>query len=100
MATGQMAIVRRKVNSPLLDYKSDVTSQCGEDGIIAHVCDVIEPANRYCIEFGAWDGKLYSKLDPRRGYGPADLEGRHPLSSADFQVLPESLRTWGDAQKK
>src|SRR5688572_7452284 len=60
MATGQMAIVRRKVNSPLLAYKFDVTSQCGEDGIIAHICDVIEPANRYCIEFGAWDGKLYS----------------------------------------
>ena len=60
MTAGRMAIYRRKVNSPLLAYRSDVTSQCGEDGIIAHVCDVIEPANRYCIEFGAWDGKLYS----------------------------------------
>lgn len=55
-----MAIYRRKVNSPLLDYRGNVTSQFGEDGIIAHVCDVIEPAHRYCIEFGAWDGKLHS----------------------------------------
>jgi hypothetical protein len=60
VARPQNGIYRRKINSPLLDYKSDVTSQCGEDGIIAHICEVIEPANRYCIEFGAWDGKHLS----------------------------------------
>ena len=54
------AILRREVDSPLLRYSSDVTSQFGEDGIIAHILSVIEPANRYCIEFGAWDGRLYS----------------------------------------
>jgi hypothetical protein len=50
----------QKINSPLLKYASDVTSQFGEDGIIAHICDVIRPKNHLCIEFGAWDGKYMS----------------------------------------
>lgn len=38
----------------------NITSQFGEDGIIAHIVNTIKPANRYCVEFGAWDGVLYS----------------------------------------
>lgn len=49
-----------KVDSPLSKYASNVTSQSGEDGIIAHLVDVIRPSNKFCVEFGAWDGKLYS----------------------------------------
>ena len=48
------------VHSPLLAYSRNVTSQCGEDGIIEHICDVLDPANRYCVEFGAWDGVYLS----------------------------------------
>ena len=53
-------IVRPAPNSPLLQYRNNVTSQFGEDGIIAHVLDVIRPTHNYCIEFGAWDGKYLS----------------------------------------
>ena len=46
--------------SPLLQYRGDVTSQRGEDGIIARIMGVLKPNNRYCVEFGAWDGKHHS----------------------------------------
>lgn len=48
------------ISSPLLQYAKNVTSQCGEDGIIEHIFSVISPEHKLCVEFGAWDGKLYS----------------------------------------
>lgn len=50
----------QQVESPLLAYRSNVTSQCGEDGMIARIVELIRPANRFCVEFGAWDGKHFS----------------------------------------
>lgn len=41
-------------------YRRDVTSQGGEDGVIERLFTVIPPIHRFCVEFGAWDGKLYS----------------------------------------
>lgn len=41
---------------PLLQYKSDVTSQGGEDGIIAEIFNRIGAANKWCVEFGASNG--------------------------------------------
>ncbi len=49
-----------KINSPLLAYAKSVTSQYGEDGIIARLIELVQPKHRYCVEFGAWDGKHYS----------------------------------------
>lgn len=46
--------------SPLLQYRHNVTSQQGEDGIIDRIMSVLSPVNRYCVEFGAWDGKNHS----------------------------------------
>lgn len=47
--------------SPLLKYSRNVESQYGEDGIIEHIFSMLPPAgNRYCVEFGAWDGKFLS----------------------------------------
>ena len=48
------------VESPLLGHARNVTSQCGEDGIIARIIDVLQPLNRFCVEFGAWDGRHFS----------------------------------------
>lgn len=48
------------VNSPLLHFQNNVTSQSGEDGIIEYIFTIINPENRYCVEFGAWDGKYLS----------------------------------------
>ena len=49
-----------KINSPLLAYAKNVTSQFGEDGILARLVELIQPGERFCVEFGAWDGKYYS----------------------------------------
>lgn len=53
-------ITSGSVHSPLLAYRKNVTSQFGEDGIIERICDVLGSANRYCVEFGAWDGVYFS----------------------------------------
>ena len=37
-----------------------MTTQRGEDGIIEKIFEIVGATNRYCVEFGAWDGKLYS----------------------------------------
>ena len=49
-----------EILSPLSQYSGNITSQFGEDGIIDHIIKVIEPSSKYCVKFGAWDGKLYS----------------------------------------
>ncbi|MDB5812092.1 MAG: hypothetical protein JWN94_4214 [Betaproteobacteria bacterium] len=49
-----------KVESPLLAFGKNVVSQCGEDGIIERIFEIVKPANQYCVEFGAWDGKYLS----------------------------------------
>ena len=41
-------------------YARDVTSQFGEDGIINEILNRIGRRNRWCVEFGAWDGKYLS----------------------------------------
>jgi hypothetical protein len=41
-------------------YAANVTSQCGEDGIIAKALSLLPERTSWCVEFGAWDGKLYS----------------------------------------
>lgn len=43
----------------LLDYSRNVHSQFGEDGIIEKVVSML-PVSRWCVEFGAWDGKVFS----------------------------------------
>jgi hypothetical protein len=42
--------------SPLGAYATNVTSQSGEDGVLAEIFRRIGTTNRSCIEFGAWDG--------------------------------------------
>lgn len=40
----------------LLEYAGDDTSQSGENGIIAQIFRTIGTRNKWCVEFGAWDG--------------------------------------------
>jgi hypothetical protein len=49
-----------EVDNPLRKFASNVSSQDGEDGIIEHILSVLQPEHRYCVEFGAWDGKYCS----------------------------------------
>ena len=44
----------------LLNHASNVTSQFGEDGVIAKALELLPERNHWCIEFGAWDGKKFS----------------------------------------
>lgn len=45
--------------SDLATSARNITSQHGEDGIIEKIFSVIGNRNRWCVEFGAWDGKQY-----------------------------------------
>ncbi|MGO1118545.1 hypothetical protein ACTL6U_07570 [Rhodovibrionaceae bacterium A322] len=44
----------------LLDHSHDVVSQFGEDGIFQKLFEIIGTENKWCVEFGAWDGKNLS----------------------------------------
>jgi len=44
----------------LRGFRRNVTSQLGEDGIIEKIFEIVGAENRFCMEFGAWDGKHYS----------------------------------------
>lgn len=49
----------RKMNNRstwLQDYKRNVYSQSGEDGIIEKILEIIPNKDKWCVEFGAWDG--------------------------------------------
>ena len=42
-------------------YASNTYSQYGEDGIIKRIFEILPPKEiRWCVEFGAWDGKFLS----------------------------------------
>src|ERR1700733_13278914 len=44
----------------LLDYRKDIYSQSGEDGILAKILEILPNCDKWCVEFGAWDGQLFS----------------------------------------
>lgn len=44
----------------LLQYKKDVYSQTGEDGIVQAILNAIGERDHWCVEFGAWDGRRFS----------------------------------------
>ncbi len=58
-------------------YAKSVTSQGGEDGIIEKILDVIKDNNKWCVEFGSWDGKKLSNtfnLITNKGYRAVLIE--------------------------
>ena len=65
---------------PLIEYRSNVYSQNGEDGVIAEILRRLglthEPDN-WCVEFGAWDGKHLSNTFKlvRGGWRAVYIEG-------------------------
>lgn len=47
----------------LIDFKKNVYSENGEDGILEEIFRLLSPAmkeEKWCVEFGAWDGKYSS----------------------------------------
>ncbi len=47
-------------NDMLAQCARDVYSQGGEDGILERILSVLEIESGWAVEFGAWDGKLFS----------------------------------------
>lgn len=48
-----------QINKPsawLLEHGRNVYSQVGEDGIIEKILELIPKKDKWCVEFGAWDG--------------------------------------------
>ncbi len=45
---------------PMLQFEDNITSQCGEDGVIRRALEVVGCRDRWCVEFGAFDGKYAS----------------------------------------
>jgi len=83
----------------LLSCASNVTSQCGEDGIVAKALSLLPERTSWCVEFGAWDGKflsntydlvtsqnykgVYIEADPARF---VDLEKTHGASRTNVLI--------------
>jgi hypothetical protein len=61
-----------------LDYRRDVYSQSGEDGVIEALLSRVGERDRWCVEFGAWDGTHFSNtrnLIDASGYHAVLIEG-------------------------
>jgi len=86
---------RSRVNAQstfLQQYRSDVTSQRGEDGILTALFELIGSTNEWCIEFGAWDGRFLSNtwsLVAEQGWSGVLMEG-------DPDRFPDLEATYGD----
>ena len=85
--------------NPFASYKNNVTSQFGEDGIVAELFKRIGTESKLCVEFGAWDGKHCSNtwtLWHDQGWGAVLIESRpgrveqlkQDLGSAFPKVIP------------
>lgn len=79
-----------------MEFKSDKYSQMGEDGIIEKILKTLLKndkqsfsANKWCVEFGAWDGRYLSNtrnLIETRNYNAVLIEG----SQAKFKELEKN----------
>ena len=70
----------------LLGHSSNTYSQTGEDGIIAKILSLLPETDRWCVEFGAWDGIHLSnvrKLILESQYNAVMIEG----DASKFQLL-------------
>jgi hypothetical protein len=66
------------MNSNPMSFKKKITSQWGEDGIIEEIFNRIGLKNKYCVEFGAWDGIHLSNswnLWSNQGWSAILIEG-------------------------
>lgn len=94
----------------LRNYRGDVKSQCGEDGILEKIFEVVGEDSRWCVEFGAWDGNHLSNtwnLIYNRNWSGVLIEGdanrfadlaRNYLDKRDSVSLVQAFVGWdGDS---
>jgi len=68
---------QKRPNAWLNSCARNITSQYGEDGIIEKVLEIIGEGNKWCVEFGSWDGKNCSNtytLITEKGYSAILIE--------------------------
>jgi hypothetical protein len=73
-------------SSWLLGFKGNTYSQAGEDGIVEKILQTLPKNDKWCVEFGAWDGVHLSNtrnLIENAGYSSVLIEG----SSKKFHEL-------------
>lgn len=51
-----------KRSEGLLDFKDNIYSQTGEDGIVRKILEVLPEKDKWCVEFGAGDGVFLSNV--------------------------------------
>ena len=76
----------------LIDYRHNIYSQFGEDGIIAKVFETIGYQSKVCVEFGAWDGYHLSNT---ANLWSKDPEWRSVLIEADesrYKTLCQNMK--------
>lgn len=79
----------KKQSAWLLNFKFDVYSQTGEDGITEKALAILPETNKWCVEFGAGDGEFLSNT--------RNLIDKHSYSA----VLIESSRdAFGNLQQR
>ncbi len=77
-SSGQRGNLAAKPATWLAAFARNITSQFGEDGIIGKVLDVIGDSDKWCVEFGSWDGRKCSNtfhLIDQKGYSAVLIEG-------------------------
>ena len=70
------------------EHAANVHSQHGEDGVLRKILEVLPEHDRWCVEFGAWDGRHLSntyRLIDEEGYRAVLIEGNRKR----FQQLEE-----------
>jgi len=71
--------------SDLGKHEAGNYSQAGEEGVIGRIFEAIGTTNRFCVEFGAWDGLHFSntaRLRIDHGWSGLLLEGDAEKSQA------------------
>ncbi len=82
-------------NNWLKECSNNIFSQFGEDGIIEKIFSMLPDSNRWCVEFGAWDGKHLSNthlLLSQKGWSGV-------LFEASRERFGDLLRTYDGNEK-
>ncbi len=80
-----------KQNTWLNEFGRNATSQYGEDGIIEKILEVIGENDKWCVEFGSWDGRKCSNtynLISVKEYSAVLIEG----NSKRFKDLVKTFK--------
>jgi hypothetical protein len=95
MATIRQVTEHNGENNWLGEFRNNVTSQCGEDGMIDKIFSILPDSDKWCVEFGAWDGKQFSNtynLIANNGWSGVLIE-------AQLQKFEELLDTYSGNDK-